>query len=196
MTDLIGGMKGEEVAMLEAYYQKLKEGEADKRLQLFCLLKDGKVSNDAEACQKLYGKDFTTAYSKLKEKLTYDICRIILLQNPDNLTKFRGIGEAIKCRVLLSVGQVMIVRNAEEGGLNLLKKAYKNAEKFELIPELISIIEELAVTMGYNHGWETHKEYIDQAFSYLMELREVLFAKRYYYNVHLPNFFKKHKEQS
>ena len=194
LTGILGSLKKEELSLLEAYCQNLADRGYEIRLRLLELFKEGKVETDQQACKILYSATYSPAFSRIKEKMIYDVCRIILLQNPESLSPIPWLKAGLECRTLYSVGEVFLARNAREEGITLLNKALAISRRYDLIPEMISILQILSSEEGFNKGWEKFNDLQREVDQYLEELQEVITARRHYFSVLLPNIFNHHQE--
>lgn len=141
LQELITKLSREEIISIERYYKGRKSSEANIRLKLFNLLKQGHQSEDAynklqieyKACHS------RSAFSHLTNRIKEDI--ISLLTISGNPKKYpNSLSEAkLYCRHFLSQSEILFAKGNYTIAIQRLKLAQHMAQDFELFIEELRI---------------------------------------------------------
>lgn len=195
LTQIINVLKPGEVRLIRNYYKIQSNGEVKQRLNLFDLIRTQKVTTDKEAAQNIYGGPPNSAYSHLKARLQKDILSLLLLQEGSKRYE-SPLGQAVfESRRMLIEGQMLIERGAYNMGVEILTKASKLTEKFELFNEHIAINDILRSHLGVKKGIKAYEKYDSEINEKSDKLIKLLHAKDRYHRVLVPNLFSKNQEQ-
>lgn len=195
LTQIINVLKPGEVRLIRNYYKIQSNGEVKQRLNLFDLIRTQKVATDKEAAQTIYGGPPNSAYSHLKARLQKDILSLLLLQEGSKRYE-SPLGQAVfESRRMLIEGQMLIERGAYNMGVEILTKAAKLTEKFELFNEHIAINDILRSHLGVKKGLKAYEKYDSEINDNVDKMAKLLNAKDRYHRVLVPNLFSKNQEQ-
>lgn len=137
ITALINSLNTGEQKLVRHFYKLRDFGEYKKRVQLFEAVVSGRLL-DEEAAAKLVGfKTPNAAYHNVKSRLKSDIVCILLMQESSAKFNTPYAQAMFSCRRALLTGEILLSRGVYQEGLNLLRKAAKTAERFELFAERI-----------------------------------------------------------
>ena len=126
---LVHCLKSGEVQFIRDYYFAKFKGSSSKRLQLFELILQNKITNNDDLARELYNTKDRSAQSHLKNNLFDDILNILLVAS--NGHGNQDIKHELCCRKKLIQGKILLSRGIEEEGLALLKKTTKLTEKYD-----------------------------------------------------------------
>lgn len=195
LTQIIKSLKPGKVRLIRNYYKVQSNGEIKRRLDLFDLVRGGKVKDDAEACKTIYKCPPNSAFSHLKARLQRDILNILLLQDSSKRYDSEFSRAAFDSRRMLIEGQLLIGRGAYTAGVDILEKAKNLAEKYELYTESIAINNILRSHLGVRKGLKEFDKYnVAMMHSYEL-LNDSLKAEEYYLRIMVPNLFHLNREQ-
>lgn len=195
LTQIIGVLKPGEVRLIRNYYKVQSNGEVQKRLGLFDLIRLGKVTNDQEAARAIYKQAPNSAYSHLKARLQKDILSLLLLQEGSKRYETKYAQAVFDCRRMVIEGQMLIERGAYTMGVEVLTKAGKLADKYELYLEDVAINDILRSHLGVKKGIKAYNKYDKEISRKVSRMEKLLQAKDYYHRMVVPNLFQKNREQ-
>lgn len=194
LTQIIKVLKPGEVRLIRNFYKIQSNGEVQKRLALFDLIKSEKCRSDQEVCSELYGVPPHSAYSHLKARLKKDILSLLLLQEGAKRYEAKYAQAIFECRRMIIAGQMLIERGAYNMGVEILKDANKLAKKYELYNEDVTINDILRSHLGVKRGVKEYNLYNGQINEQLDKQQKLLQAKDHYHRILVPNLFHKNRE--
>lgn len=195
LTQIIGVLKPGEVRLIRNYYKVQSNGEVQKRLTLFDLIRSGKVGSDQEAAAAIYDSAPSSAYSHLKARLQKDILSLLLLQEGSKRYETKYAQAIFDCRRMIIEGQMLIERGAYNMGVEVLTKAAALADKYEFYLEDVTINDILRTHLGVKKGIKAYNKYDKEIRQKVEKMEKLLQAKDYYHRMLVPNLFQKNREQ-
>lgn len=139
LAALVKSLSPGERTLIKHFYKLREFGEYRKRGLLLNHLQSTKFKTEKELAQAVGYKTVNTSYHNLKSRLKSDITSILLLQEPSAKFNTPYAQAVFNCRRAILTGEIILNRGIYNEGINLLKKASKIAEKFELFAEQIII---------------------------------------------------------
>ncbi len=139
LNSLIKVLRPSEKRLLLHYYSRNTNAEEKLRLKLFRIIQEGKATTDAEARELLNGAGGPSAYSHLKARLKNDILNVLLTQDTSKRLAQPNRAAELDCRKKVAQSHLLLLRGAQLEGMNVLNKALKTADKFELLAERLQI---------------------------------------------------------
>ena len=191
---MVNGLKSGEVSLVKHLYLLKESPEKKKRDRLFNLILNHKVTTDEEAAIALYGEKPTSAYSQLKARLKSDIHNVLILQDSSVKYKTPAAQGAFDCRRALIQGEILLGRGVYGEAVNMLLKASRTAQKYELFAEKIQIDDLLRSHLVLKEGQKPFDEYTETIDDNVTLLKESLKAKRDHYLITIPNLFRTNNE--
>ncbi|NNC95972.1 MAG: hypothetical protein HKN92_10445 [Chitinophagales bacterium] len=169
LVRLIEALNKSETALLLNHYKYYYNGANRKRLHLFTLIKNGIVKSDEEAADRILNCKPNANYAQLKKRLKDDMVNILLHQDSTDKSTNFNVQATLECRKYLSAGELLMKRGAYKPGVEILKKALKISEKFELYPERIQISKLLCSHLGRTSAKEffTYLDIIEDSYEKL-----------------------------
>ncbi len=196
MTQIVRVLKPGEIRLIRNFYKVQPNGEVKRRLELFELVKSGKVSTDVEAAKAIYKSEPNSAYSHLKNRLQKDILNILLLKEGSKKYETKYAQAVFDCRRMLIEGQILIERGAYRAGEAVLLKANELATEYELFAEILLINDLLRTTVGIRKGEQAYLAFESEIGNSLNKLGKYLVVKDYYYRLGVLGQFSKNIEKS
>jgi hypothetical protein len=194
LTQIVRTLKPGEVRLIRNFYKIQSNGEIKRRLDLFDLIKNGKVNTDVEAAKSLYKSAPTSAYSHLKARLQRDILNLLLLQDSSKRYDTQYTRALFDVRRMLIEGQLLIGRGAYNAGVDILEKARNISRKYELYNEAIAINDLLRSHLGVKKGLNEYDKYNHDIETNIDALNGYLKSKDYYHRILVPNLFQMNRE--
>ena len=139
LSALVNSLSPGEETLIRHFYKLRDFGEFRKRVQLFNLLVSGKLKLEKELALAVGYKTPNASYHNLKSRLKSDIICMLLMQESSAKFKTPYAQAVFQCRRSILTGEILLSRGVYNEGLNLLKKASRVAEKFELFAEQIIV---------------------------------------------------------
>jgi hypothetical protein len=186
---IIKVLKPAEVQFIENFYASKGRKGCSKRLQLFRLLREGKVKNGAEVAKCLYPEGGRANLSQLKKRLKEDLLGTLLLLPADKIYAAPFMKAELTCRKLLIQGKILLARGDYEDALPLLNKVSGLAGTYELHDAKLAADDLLRTHLGIKLGVKAYRQYTEQIESHLYALQELLHAKEYNHLVLIPHLF-------
>ena len=172
-----------DVKLVKKYFSNA--GEAEKRLQLFELIRNG--CEEAQIASQLAVS--SEALRKLSGRLQQDLLNLILFRGGSGRTDAPYRQAEIDCRKLLLQGDILLKKGATATGIKLLQKAARLAEKHELPTEGVLIDDILRTHFGFRKGLKAYEKYSEQLAGKLALMKQVLDAKEMNQRILLPRMF-------
>ncbi len=164
-----------------------------KLMQLYMGVKNGKIQDDTDAIQLLYGKEKVgTKYSKLKynlQKRLINTLHLIELSNEDISERKRAY---LHCTRVWTTVQFLIMLQAKRVAINLLEKNLKKMIQFDFTSLVLESSKILRQDYGVIGGDQTKsKEYDDMVSTYLDTFVAETKVEGYFH--HLMSYYVKSK---
>ncbi len=194
LTKLVNSLKPGEVQLIKHLYALKTSPEKKKRDKLFQLILEKKVSTDKEAIHLLYKSRPQSAFSQLKARLKNDILTVLMLQESSVKYKTPYAQATFDCRRALIQGEILLGRGVYCEAINILTKASRQANKYELHAEQILIDDLLRNHLIMKDGIKPFKDYSKSIKENIKKLDKTLDAKYHHYEITVPNLFKTNKE--
>jgi hypothetical protein len=137
LSALIKSLTPGEEKLVKHFYKLRDYGEYRKRLQLFSIVSAGKAKDEESLAKQVGYTSVNASYHTIKSRLKSDIVCILLMQESSSKFNTPYAQAVFNCRRALLTGEILLSRGVYHEGLNLLKKAARVAEKFELYAERI-----------------------------------------------------------
>ena len=138
LQSLIKVLRPSEKRLLLHYYSRNTNSEEKLRLKLFRLVEKG-IGSDKEAKLQLSGSGSPSAYSHLKARLKKDILNVLLTQDSSKRLAQSNRAAELDCRKMVAQSHLLLLRGAQIEGMNVLNKALKIADQYELLAERLQI---------------------------------------------------------
>ncbi len=196
LTQIVRVLKPSEVRLIRNFYKVQPNGEIKRRLELFELVKSGKVTTDMEAAKAVYKGEPNSAYSHLKNRLQKDVLNILLLKEGSKKYETKYAQAVFDCRRMLIEGQILIERGAYRAGEAVLLKANELAVEYELFAETLLINDLLRTTIGIRKGEQAYLSFEREITDSLHKLEKYLIVKDYYYRLGVLGYFAKNIDKS
>lgn len=150
LHSIVLNLKPKEKDFIRRFYT-CKQGKECKKLKLLNLiLKSNNLSNITGA-QILYNKKPNSTFSQLKRRLKNDLLHFILLFESEEEERVEKIDTAkIKCTNLILQSDILKKRGLFEEGLNALKEAETQAQKYEFFELLLTINDRMLTSYEMN----------------------------------------------
>lgn len=139
LQSLIKVLRPSEKRLLNHYYSRVTNSEEKLRLKLFSLVESGEVTTDEEARAKLNSTGGISAYSHLKARLKNDILNVLLMQDTDKRFAQQNRAAEMDCRKKVAQSHLLILRGAKAEGMNVLNRAIRIADRYELFAERLQL---------------------------------------------------------
>lgn len=138
LQSLVKVLRPSEKRLLLHYYSRNTNSEEKLRLKLFKLVVSG-VATDDEAKTLLKSSGGKSAYSHLKSRLKDDILNMLLTQDTSKRLAQPNRAAELDCRKKVAQSHLLLLRGAQVEGMNILNKALKTADQYELLAERLQI---------------------------------------------------------
>jgi hypothetical protein len=194
LTQLVKSLKPGEVQLVKHIYSLKNSPEKKKRDKLFNLIIIGKATSDESAIKLLYPDKSMSAFSQLKTRLRHDILNVLILQESTTKYKTPYAQATFDCRRALIQGEILLGRGIYSEAINILSKASKLAEKYELFAEKVLIDDLLRNHLVMKEGIKPFNECSESINRNISLLEKTLNAKCKHYEITVPSLFKANQE--
>ena len=196
LTEIVKNLNSGEIRLIRKFYKLDNDNENLKRLELFNHIKNGDIETNEDAVLKLYNSQkIDSKFSHLKTRLKNDILNIIIFHEGEMkyVSPFRQA--TFDCRKLIIKGDILLSRGANKAGLNILNKAEKMANKYQLPSEQIIISDLIRSYLGVRKGLHEYNKHTVTLEKQLSLLNNILESKDLFNQILLPNAFFKNREK-
>ena len=138
LQSLVKILRPSEKRLLLHYYSRNTNAEEKLRLKLFRIAEEG-ITSDEIARAKLNVSSGASAFSHLKSRLKDDILNILLTQDTSKRLAQANRSAELDCRKKVAQSHLLLLRGAQIEGMNVLSKALKTANRYELLAEKLQI---------------------------------------------------------
>lgn len=184
LVHLVECLKPGEVQFIKDFYTAKYNRTNNKRLRLFEIILKYQPLDNQKACQLLYKKNCSSAFSHLKKKIHEDILNFLLLNSSCSSDSNDAQSEEITCRKILLQGKILVSRGIYNQGIDLLEKAGRIAEQFEFPDLKIAALDLLRDYRDCIKGSDSFNYYNDQMEKALNTFEKILKAREMKYTVH------------
>lgn len=185
LRSIVACLKPSEIHLIRDYYQ-LRKNQGSRRLVLFDLVVEGKVSSDEEASLRIFCQPPDSNFSQLKRRLKDDILNILMICPVEKSYQSENIKAEFKARKMLMQGKILLSRGVYDEGTGILRKACQLAEKYELSTISLEIQDLLRTHIGVKKGLEVYKSYQDTIDHNLADMQMELEAKDLNHRIMIP----------
>lgn len=169
----------------------------EKKKKLLDLILEEGIDNDDEACTRLYGIDYCTAFSHLKKSLLDDLLNVFFLKKSNKIYKYPSPFKArFECEKMMLQSRILTKKDCDALAMKKLKKALIIAEKHELFHLSIEIKTELMRKGGLVNGMMDFEEYSEGLESDAESLKYLALAEKNYCKLSFPGLYKKNKREN
>jgi tetratricopeptide (TPR) repeat protein len=188
LLTIVNNLSAGELKLVRHFYKLKNFGECRKRVQLLELVINQKISDNKQAAEMLgYTASNTSSFKHLKARLKSDLLCMLLMQECSTKFTTPYAQAMFDCRRFLMQGEILMSRGVYDEALDLLGKASKIANKFELFAEGLQI-EDLRrnhiASRGNMKDFEEACSSIEENYA---RLGKVMTAKRYHYEITTPS---------
>lgn len=170
---IINCLKSKEIQSIKSF---LKEGNENKKLQLFNLMLEGHGVLDKTVVSGLSKGKHNSTLCQLKKRLKQDILNILIKSSFSDI-KEESLRVELECHKRLLLGKILIYRGLTAEGLEVLEKAAELAEKFELHTIKLSCDDVLRTFRSRRMFGTQGQVYSDQINHSVESIRNILQAK-------------------
>lgn len=156
---LINSLTDTEVDILRNKYTNNNSNKNSLKLKLLNLIKDNNIMEDKILSRHIYNVVVTPALKQLKYRLYDDIITILAFVGGKATFKSNLFLAKNKVRKYVINSEILLARGFDDLAILLLKKALKNAKKYELTSDLLTIYDLLQRHEGQKKGLSTYKKY-------------------------------------
>ena len=186
LLSIVNALSPAEAKLVRHFYKLKNYGEQKKRAELFDIIFNKKITDDKQAAKALGYSNQASAFKNLKVRLKSDVLSILLMQECSSKFSTPYAQAMFSCKRSLMQGEILMSRGIYDEALDMLKKAAKQAKKFELFGEQV-LIEDLArnhlALRNKASAFEEISSSIEESYSRLGQLLEV---KKKHYEINIP----------
>ncbi len=195
LNQIIKSLNSREVYYIKSYLQGSQRGnQANKKLQLFRLLRKEEDLTNKKAAQIIYDSAPDSKLSHLKSMLKSNILGLIFLQEGDQIFNKTLAQKQFDVLKQFLLGKLLLSRGQYEVGLHQLAEASEAAEEFELASEQLLIDDTRRTHKGSKEGIEAYDAFETRIHESLTLARAIIYAREYIHKVTLPTLYKGNKE--
>lgn len=177
-----------ELKLVRHFYKLKNFGECRKRVQLLDMVVNQKISDNKLAAKMLGYKNYnTSSFKHLKARLKSDLMAMLLMQECSTKFTTPYAQATFDCRRFLMQGEILMSRGVYEEALDLLGKASKIANRFELFAEGLQIEDLRRNHIASRGNMKDFEEACSSIEENYVRLGKVMTAKRYHYEITTPS---------
>lgn len=186
LVSIVQALSPAEAKLVKHFYKLKKYGEQKKRSDLFDLIFNKKVLTDESASKALGYSPNSSAFINLKVRLKSDVMSILLMQECSSKFSTPYAQAMFSCKRSLMQGEILMSRGIYDEALEMLRKAAKQARKFELYGEQV-LIEDLARNhLALRNKVSDFEEISGSIEDSYNKLGQLLKVKRKHYEINIP----------
>ncbi|CAN5917487.1 hypothetical protein BH11BAC7_BH11BAC7_37170 [soil metagenome] len=177
-----------ELKLVRHFYKLKNFGECRKRVQLLDMVVNQKISDNNLAAEMLgYSNYNSSSFKHLKARLKSDLMAMLLMQECSTKFTTPYAQATFDCRRFLMQGEILMSRGVYEEALDLLGRASKIANRFELFAEGLQIEDLRRNHIASRGNMKDFEEACSSIEENYVRLGKVMTAKRYHYEITTPS---------
>lgn len=139
LTSIVSSLTPGEIKLVELFYKAKACDDNMKKAKLFKLMVgDDAMSEESAAAAMGYQKN-GSSFTNLRQRLRTDILNIMLMQECTSKFATPYAQAAFECRKSLMQGEILLSRGVYDDALDVLDRASRIAQKFQLYGEHLQI---------------------------------------------------------
>lgn len=195
ITKLVHSLSNREVKLFYKYNALSGKKTNNLKIRLFEIAKQNPEISDIEAA-KILGKKVDAAFSMLKHRLQEDIFKVLVFSIDE--TKFHS--KTFKARYevfrLLAQSVILITRNLQHLSNEIIQKAERIAQEYELIGPSIIINEMLVNSYQAAKGPVAYNKFKQSIFTDINKQQALATAQDLFKQLTVPNLFVVNRNKS
>lgn len=188
LLTIVNNLSAGELKLIRHFYKLKNFGACRKRVQLLELVVNQKISDNKQAAKLLgYTVSNASSFKHLKTRLKSDLLCMLLMQECSTKFSTPYAQATFDCRRFLMQGEILMSRGVYDEALDLLSKASKIANKFELFAEGLQIEDLRRNHIASRGNMKDFEEACSAIEENYVRLGKVMTAKRYHYEITTPS---------
>lgn len=196
LTRLVHSLTDNEINIVKNRYSNSKANKNSLKIKLLILIKSDKDPDDRHLSQQIYNTNSNPALKQLKYRLYDDIITVLAFEGGKTSFKSKLFLVKNKVRKYVINSEILFARGFDDLAILLLKRALKNAIKYELTSDLLTIYDLLQRHEGQKKGLSTYKKYGLLKRHEFNVLESKSDAHAIFYEVMLHDMFQKNNKES
>ncbi|MBK7035140.1 MAG: hypothetical protein IPH42_02055 [Bacteroidetes bacterium] len=193
ITQLIQTFSPNEINSLRKYYAINSRQDSILRNKLFEIVVENNPKSDKEAAEKL-GTKTGAAFSMLKKRFYQDALKILFWGEGSKRFKSKFYESRYRVRMMIMEADILLDRQLITSAREVLVKAERIADKYELTEELLLLKDLKQTRRGLSRTLPKYHQLTKDKITHINDIKDKILAFDYHRQITMPNIYNANKD--